>query len=439
MQNLSLPVTQTAPIKNMSDATNKNDAGPDKSATAEPGNSFQNVLSRQVQAKQAQEKQASASQNIAKQTATKQAAANPAPAKSAAESAQAATEQAGNAKADAAVDGDKKTELADPAKSLDAKSSDAVDPKTLVAVKEDADTKPEAAVITAVDPNVIALAPVVAAPVLNVGQSTQDTAASAEAKLASSAEAASPQQKSLDTVLSNALSQGRNSNAVDKDAVDIQDSKAASEHSRWLDVMLPNAARQKSGDESASAMLSAIKDSGSKDAATPISFQTPAQINATQINAAAQLQEVGRSNTINAYPGKTGWDQAISQKVMWMVGAGEQSASLTLNPPDMGPLQVVIHVHNDQADTTFISDNAEVRQALQDGMANLRDKMNESGIQLGQANVSSGGQSQQAFQQAAQSRMAAQANNNGAPVVADKVGTANTMVRVANGLVDTFA
>jgi flagellar hook-length control protein FliK len=32
-----------------------------------------------------------------------------------------------------------------------------------------------------------------------------------------------------------------------------------------------------------------------------------------------------------------------------MVGSEEQTASLTLNPPDLGPLQVVLSVSNDQA------------------------------------------------------------------------------------------
>src|SRR5690606_18577896 len=82
-----------------------------------------------------------------------------------------------------------------------------------------------------------------------------------------------------------------------------------------------------------------------------------------------------------------GWNQAIGQRVMWMVGTGQHSATLSLNPPDLGPLHIVIHVHNDRADASFFSDRQEVRQALQDGMDNLRDMMKESGINLGQASI----------------------------------------------------
>jgi flagellar hook-length control protein FliK len=101
---------------------------------------------------------------------------------------------------------------------------------------------------------------------------------------------------------------------------------------------------------------------------------------------------------------------------------------------------VVIHVNNDRADTTFISDNAEVRQALQDGMANLRDKMSESGIQLGQTSVNSGGQMQQQFQQASQQRaLGQQVNNNATEPQFEAKDISQRVLHVANGLVDTFA
>lgn len=144
------------------------------------------------------------------------------------------------------------------------------------------------------------------------------------------------------------------------------------------------------------------------------------------------------SYVIEADFAKAGWNQAISQRVVWMAGAGEQSATLTLNPPDLGPLQVVVQVHNGQADTTFTSDNADVRQALQDGMEHLREKMRESGLQLGQTNVQSGEQSQKTFEQATQHR--ASQNRMTSSTGKDEVtAQPKSMTRVTNGLVDTFA
>lgn len=150
------------------------------------------------------------------------------------------------------------------------------------------------------------------------------------------------------------------------------------------------------------------------------------------------VQAAAANTNLIAPPlGSKGWDQAISQKVVWMVGGMEQSATLTLNPPDLGPLQVVIHVHNDLADTTFVSDNPEVRQALQDSIGTLRGMLGNAGIQLGDTNISAGHQAQQQFQQASRQASAnsgQQQNGRALPV-----DTPAVRAYGGNGLVDTFA
>lgn len=260
-------------------------------------------------------------------------------------------------------------------------------------------------------------------------------------------EASMQKQRTLDSVLNNSLYQANNLNAQEKQTSDTHatgDALATTSQTQWLDAVLPNKALQAFTDESinSKSMLNVIKDAAFKNAnlqsaevqeltlpvAMPSAVQTANTLAATAL---------GSANHINAYPGKTGWDTAISQKVMWMVGGAQQSATLTLNPPDLGPLQVVINVNNNQADATFISDNAEVRQALQDGMANLRDKMNESGVQLGQTNVNSGSQQ---FQQTSQqkSSLTSLKNNDSAPNI-EHTSSASTLIKVSNGLVDTFA
>lgn len=257
-----------------------------------------------------------------------------------------------------------------------------------------------------------------------------------------------PVNQSYDAALTKALSSNKSVSVSENDAGNIQSTQNnlnqndASEHTQWLDAVLSGVGKQSAaGNESgvvASKLESnAIKgtiESGLKEVAQPISFQA-----ALQTNVAAPIQPVGSTNSIASYPGNAGWDQAISQKIVWMVGAGEQSATLTLNPPDLGPLQVVIHVHNDQADATFISDNAEVRQALENGMSNLRDKMSDAGIQLGQANVNAGSQSQQEFQRAMQNRLASRVNDASGLAPTLDVDGAKTQGRNINGLVDTFA
>ena len=141
---------------------------------------------------------------------------------------------------------------------------------------------------------------------------------------------------------------------------------------------------------------------------------------------------------IMEYPGKSGWDQAIGQRVLMMVNNAQQSASISLNPPELGPLEIVIEVSNAQTDTTFLSDRQEVRQALQDGIENLRNMMKESGISLGHTNIGARQQQDQAHYPAHQ----AQSGKNGLlpkePQAPMSTAQMLSQVRNALGGVDTF-
>ncbi|HEY8354987.1 MAG TPA: flagellar hook-length control protein FliK [Methylophilaceae bacterium] len=153
----------------------------------------------------------------------------------------------------------------------------------------------------------------------------------------------------------------------------------------------------------------------------------------------ATVPSTGSASPANAPimtpPGTEGWNQAIGQRILWMVGTTQQSATLTLNPPEMGTLQIIVHVQNDKTDASFFSDRPEVRQALQDGMDNLREMMREAGISLGQTSI---GQRDRAEQEA---RRPHTAHDTDADHSADEAEAmpAASRVRVGRGLVDTFA
>ncbi|ODT68997.1 MAG: hypothetical protein ABS69_16270 [Nitrosomonadales bacterium SCN 54-20] len=93
--------------------------------------------------------------------------------------------------------------------------------------------------------------------------------------------------------------------------------------------------------------------------------------------------------------GTGSWDNALGQRVLWMVSHQHQIAELNLNPADLGPLQVVLSVNSDQANAAFVSQNPEVRQALEAALPRLKEMMAESGINLGNATVSDQGARQQ--------------------------------------------
>lgn len=86
--------------------------------------------------------------------------------------------------------------------------------------------------------------------------------------------------------------------------------------------------------------------------------------------------------------GSTAWGQALGDKVVWMAAGGQQTATLTLTPPNLGPLHIELNISNDQATASFFSTHPDVRHALEAAFPRLREMMNDAGIQLGQATVS---------------------------------------------------
>lgn len=87
---------------------------------------------------------------------------------------------------------------------------------------------------------------------------------------------------------------------------------------------------------------------------------------------------------------QSGWDQAISQRVVWMANQQMKSATLNINPEHLGPIQIQVQIDNhQQANVQFIAIHPEVRQALQNAIPVLSNMLEQSGIQLGHSDVSS--------------------------------------------------
>jgi flagellar hook-length control protein FliK len=170
-------------------------------------------------------------------------------------------------------------------------------------------------------------------------------------------------------------------------------------------------------------------------AATPLA---PAPASAFAVAQAA----VAVPDRIAARVGSSAWDQQLGQKIVWMVGSAEHSATLTLNPPDLGPLQVVLSVSNDQASVAFSANQLEVRQALENALPRLREMMGENGIALGNATVDAGmpdGRQAQGGEQPREGGTAARFDNRTAVADSAPRTSARATTLGDRGMVDTFA
>lgn len=88
--------------------------------------------------------------------------------------------------------------------------------------------------------------------------------------------------------------------------------------------------------------------------------------------------------------GLPGWGEALGQKIVWMAEKSQQTATLTLNPPDLGPMQIVLSFGNNQLSAAFLSPQPEVRAAIEAAMPKLNEMLGNAGIQMGESSVGSG-------------------------------------------------
>jgi flagellar hook-length control protein FliK len=76
------------------------------------------------------------------------------------------------------------------------------------------------------------------------------------------------------------------------------------------------------------------------------------------------------------------WDQALGDRVRWLLNQNISSAQINLNPAELGPVGVRISVERDAAHIQFLASHAEVRDVLDATIPRLRDMLGQAGIEL---------------------------------------------------------
>ena len=122
-------------------------------------------------------------------------------------------------------------------------------------------------------------------------------------------------------------------------------------------------------------------------ASVPSEALTPTPLNAALKPVMDAPPTTVAQASVNTPFGKSGWTQAVAQQVMVMVKDKVQTISLALNPPNLGPLQVVVKIENQVANVQFSSAAPEIQQALRDGLPVLQDLLGQAGVALGQTDI----------------------------------------------------
>ena len=139
---------------------------------------------------------------------------------------------------------------------------------------------------------------------------------------------------------------------------------------------------------------------------------------------------------ITSQLGNQGWGDELVSRVKWQIGQQIQEAKISLNPRELGPLQIKISINDDQAHVQFVAHHGSVRDAIEDAIPRLREMLEQAGLMLADANVSQQSPDQRgAFSEDADSAKD-QLQENG--MEGEEQEHSVKVVRAGVGLVDAF-
>ncbi|MCM2678972.1 flagellar hook-length control protein FliK [Echinimonas agarilytica] len=78
----------------------------------------------------------------------------------------------------------------------------------------------------------------------------------------------------------------------------------------------------------------------------------------------------------------------LGQRLMMMMDKNIQTADIQLDPPELGSLMVRVQVQNDQAQVSFVAQNAQAKDAIEQAMPRLKEMLQQQEMELVNANVS---------------------------------------------------
>ena len=148
-------------------------------------------------------------------------------------------------------------------------------------------------------------------------------------------------------------------------------------------------------DESFKQVLSTLskpeerRDSQSGTDSVTALTSAPVSSTSTLTTSTATTSTTPSTPMLNAQLGSNEWQQALSQQIVMFSRNGQQNAELRLHPEDLGAIQISLSLDKDQAQLSMVSSHSQVRAALEAALPQLRSALAESGINLGQSNVSS--------------------------------------------------
>lgn len=117
---------------------------------------------------------------------------------------------------------------------------------------------------------------------------------------------------------------------------------------------------------------------------------------------------------------KPAWQQAMGKQIMMMVNQNISTAEIRLNPSNLGPIEILIDMREEQVAVSMTSRHAIVREAMEQALPKLREMLDQNGFSLADSDISKHSFSEQREQNA---------KNNNNELAASSIDQANmTMI-----------
>ena len=123
--------------------------------------------------------------------------------------------------------------------------------------------------------------------------------------------------------------------------------------------------------------------------------QDIAGVSGAAVSSSTSVQGTALSSSILTAIQNPGWSQQMTQQVAYMIKGGFQQAEIKLNPVHLGPMEIKLSINDDQASVNFVTQHASVRDALDAALPRLKDMLEQQGLNLSDANVSTQSEQQQ--------------------------------------------
>lgn len=144
--------------------------------------------------------------------------------------------------------------------------------------------------------------------------------------------------------------------------------------------------------------------------------------------------------TLQAPVGSMPWQNELGQQLLRFSQRGEHQIELHLHPKELGPLVISLHVNDQVAQAHFFAAHAQVRDAVQQAIPQLREALAGQGIALGEAMV---GQQQQQRQESSSFGASSSSPSFGGTTEVESIASTrpvtSALPRVGGGGVDLYA